>query len=119
MNEDLLDYLVRMVRPLFPGNACIVSGISGGDYIIQVDWKLENNLDNQNERSRKISIKIPENAIEDYLDHKKEQGELYDSRIKSLISQRYKGFDPRHDGGSTRLTPVENWLISRDLLNAQ
>lgn len=118
MNEDLLDYLVRMMRPLFPINACIVSSISGGDYIIQIDWKLGDNVHHQNERSRKISIKFPEKAIEDYLDHKKEQGELYDIRIKNLISQWYKGFDPDHEAGSTRLTPVENWLISRDLLTA-
>ena len=118
MNEDLLDYLVRMMRPQFPMNACIVSGISGGDYIIQIDWKLENNLHHPNERSRKIRIKISENAIQDYLDHKKEQGELYDNKLKNLIHQWYKVFNPHHDAGTNRLTPVENWLISRDALNA-
>jgi hypothetical protein len=118
MNEDLLDYLVRMMRPLFPMNACIVSGISGGDYIIQIDWKLENNLHCKNERSRKIKIKISENAIQDYLDHKKERGELYDNRLKNLIYQWYDVFNPHHDACTTRLTPTENWLISRDLLNA-
>jgi hypothetical protein len=112
MNEDLLDYLVRMMRPLFPINACIVSGISGGD------WNLENNLQQQNQRSRKIKIRIAENAIQDYLDHKKEQGELYDSRLKNLIHNWYNVFNPHHDAGTTRLTPTENWLISRDLLNA-
>jgi hypothetical protein len=118
MNEDLLDYLVRIMRPLFPMNACIVSGISGGDYIIQIDWKLENNLHQQNKRSRKIKIKISENAIQDYLDHKNERGEFYDSRLKKLIHQWYDVFNPHHDAGTTRLTPTENWLISRDLLNA-
>jgi hypothetical protein len=118
MNEDLLDYLVRMMRPVFPMNACIISGISGGDYLIQIDWKLENNLHQQNKRSRKIKIKISENAIQDYLDHKKERGSLYDSRIKNLIYQRYNVFNPQHDADTTRLTPTENWLISRDLLNA-
>ena len=116
MNEDLLDYLVRIMRPLFPMNACIVSGISGGDYIVQIDWKLENNLNHQNKRSRKIKIKISEKAIQDYLDHKKEQ-ELYDSRLKNLIYQWYNVFNPNHDVDTSRLIPSENWLISRDLLN--
>lgn len=117
MNEDLLDYLVRMMRPLFPMNACIISGVSGGDYIIHIDWKLDDNAHRQNERSRKIKIKILENAIEDYLDHKKERGELYDSRFKNLIYQWYNAFDPHHDG-TTKVTPMENWLISKDVLNA-
>ena len=116
MNEDLLDYLVRMVRPLFPINACIVSGISSGDYIIQVDWKLENSLHRQNKRSRKIKIKISEHAIQDYIDNRKERGELYDSRLKTLLYQKYNVFNPHHDACTARLTPTENWLISKDLL---
>jgi hypothetical protein len=118
MNEDLLDYLVRMIRPLFPKNACIISGIFREDYIINVDWQLGNDLRHQNERSRKIKIRIPENAIQDYLDHKKEQGALYDSRIKTLIYQWYNVFNPHRDAGTTRFAPTENWLISRNLLNA-
>lgn len=118
MNEDLLDYFVRMMRPLFPMNACIVSSISGGDYIIQIDWKLEDNLHDSNKRSRKVNIKIPENTIDDYLDHKKEQGELYDSRLKAIIYRWYNDFNPHHDAGSTRFIPIENWCISRGLLTA-
>ncbi len=117
MNEDLLDYLVNLMRPLFPTNAWIASGISGGDYIIQIDWNLENGFRHQSERSRKIRIKISEDAIHDYLAHKKERGEFYDSRIKSLIFQWYNGFNPHHDTGTTRHAPSENWLISRDVLN--
>jgi hypothetical protein len=118
MNEDLLDYLTRIMRPLFPKNACIVAGISGGDYIIQIDWKMENNLHQQNKRSRKIKIKISENAIEEYIDHKDERRELYNNRLKNFINQRYNVFNPHHDSAITRLTPTENWTISRDLFNA-
>jgi hypothetical protein len=118
MNEDLLDYLVRMMRPLFPTNAWIVPGISGGDYIIQIDWNLATSIHSPNERSRKIKIKIPESAIQDYIDHRKERGESYDDRLRSLIGQWYTLFDPHHDAGTTRLAPTEIWLISRDLLNA-
>jgi hypothetical protein len=118
MNEDLLDHLVGVMRPLFPMNAWIVSGVSAGDYIIQIDWKLENNVTHLNERSRKIRIKISETAIQDYLDHKKERGELYDCRLKGLIDQWYNSFDPHHDAGTSRLKPTENWLISKDLLNS-
>ena len=117
MNEDLLDYLVRMIRPLFPLNACIVSVISGGDYIIQIDWNMVNDFRPQNKRSRKIKIKFSENAIEEYIAHKDERGDVYDSRLMHLIRKWYNVFNPDHDSGTTRLTPTENWLISRELLN--
>ena len=118
VNEDLLDYLVRIIRPLFPMNACIVSGTSSGDYILQIDWKLESNLPQQNNRSRKIKIKISENAIQDYLCQNKQGRELYDIKLKNLIYNRYNLFNPHHDTGTTRLTPTENWLVSMDSLNA-
>lgn len=118
MNEDLLDYFVRMIRPLFPMNAFIVSGTSGDNYIIQIDWKLGSNLHQQNKHSRKIKIKISGNAVEEYIDHKDERGEVYDTRIKHLIQQWYNIFNPHHDACATRCTPTENCLISRDLLNA-
>jgi hypothetical protein len=86
--------------------------------IIQIDWKLANDLHHQDERSRKIKIKIAENAIQDYLDHKKERGELYNSRLKTLIYRWYNAFNPYRDAGTTKHTPAEIWLISRVLLNA-
>ena len=89
VNEDLLDYLVRIIRPLFPMNACIVPHTSGGDYIIHIDWNLERSQHQPNERSRKIKIVIPEDTIQDYLCPNKQGRELYDIKLKKLIHDRY------------------------------
>ena len=73
MTEDLLDYWLRIIKPLFPTNAWVASRLSGGDHLIQIDWKLENGPHQPNKRSRKIEIIIKEEAIDDYLNKDKNE----------------------------------------------
>ncbi len=118
MTEDLLDYWLRLIRPLFPANAWIVARFSEGGHWIQIDWKLEGDPNQPNKRSRKIEIIIPEKTIDDYLDKNKEGRELSDMRLKELILDRCGHFQPDQDAGTSRAIATEKWLISIDALNA-
>jgi hypothetical protein len=118
VNEDLLDYLVRMIRPFFPMNACIISNASGGDYIIEIDWNLESTLNQPNMRSKKIRILISEHTIQEYLCPDQQMRELNDIKLKNLIIKRYNLFNPYHNAGTTRFTPTEHWVIPQDVFNA-
>ena len=117
MTEDLLDYWLGLITPIFPNNAWIVSGFSGGNHLIQVDWKLENDPRQPNKRSRKIQITISEKAIDHYLDKNKTERELSDINLKKKILERYNSFDPDYDAQTTRTVAAERWLISREVLN--
>jgi hypothetical protein len=117
MAEDLLDYWVRLITPIFPTNAWIVSGYSSNNHMIQIDWKIENDPQRRNRRSRKIQIIIKEDAIEDYLDKNKQDRELYGVLLKQFICERYNHFNPDKDALTTKSTPTEKWLISKDILN--
>jgi hypothetical protein len=118
MNEDLLDYLVRIITPLFPANSWIVASLSGGNHLIQIDWNLSNDLRQSNKRSRKIQIIISEEAVEGYLNHEKQDRALYDNRLKKLICERFGRFNPDHDASTNKYAPMERWLISKEALNA-
>ena len=48
MNEDLLDDRLRIIKPLLPANDWVDSRLSKGDYLIRIDWKLENDPRRQN-----------------------------------------------------------------------
>src|SRR5512135_2739565 len=78
MTEDLLDYWVRLIKPLFPTNAWIVTRYSGDDHIIEIDWKLDDDPGQPNRRSRKIQITISDGAIEDYLGRNKKEREEFE-----------------------------------------
>ena len=117
MAEDLLDYWVRLIKPIFPTNAWIASRLSDGDHLIQIDWRLENDPHQPNKRSRKIQIIIQEEAIDYYLDKNKAERELSDIKMKKWISERYNHFNPDHDAHTSRYVSTDKWRISRDVLS--
>jgi hypothetical protein len=117
MTEDLLDYWVRLIAPIFPQNAWIVSSNSHDNHIIQIDWKLLNDPQRPSKRSKKIQITIKEDAIDDYLNKNKHERELYGIILKQLICQWYNHFNPDNDSLTNRSIPTEKWLISKDVLN--
>jgi hypothetical protein len=117
MAEDLLDRWVRLITPIFPPNAWIVSRFSENNYIIQIDWKLGNDPQRRNKRSKKIQIIIKEDAIEDYLDKNKQNRESYNIILKQSIFERYNRFNPDNDALTIKSIPAETWLVSKDFLN--
>jgi hypothetical protein len=117
MAEDLMDYWVRLIKPIFPTNAWIVSHFSDNDHIIQIDWNIDNNTKRSNKRSKKIQIIIKEDAIDQYLDKNKQDRELYGDTLKQFIGERYNHFNPDNDALTNRSVRTERWLVSKDILN--
>jgi intracellular sulfur oxidation DsrE/DsrF family protein len=117
MAEDLMDYWVRLIKPIFPTNAWIVSHFSDNDHIIQIDWNLENNTKRLNKRSKKIQIVIKEDAIDQFLEKNKQDRELYGDALKLFIGERYNHFNPDNDALTNRSVRTEKWLVSKDILN--
>jgi hypothetical protein len=117
MNEDLLDYWLRIIKPLLPMNAWIDSRLSRGDYLIKIDWKLENDPHQQNRRSRKIEIIIKEKAIDDYLNKNKNERALSDIKMKEWISERYNNFRLNQDDNTSDTKIPDRWHISSSVLN--
>ncbi len=114
--EDLLDQWVRLITPIFPPNAWIVSQFSHDDYIIQIDWKLGDDPKRTDKRSKKIQIIIKEKIIDDYLDKNKEDRELYNILLKQIICERYSAFDADNDALTGMSTRTETWLISKKFI---
>jgi hypothetical protein len=117
MSEDLLDYWLRIIAPIFPVNSWIVARFSDGDHVLQIDWRLENNPRQPNKRSRKIQIIILEEAIDDYLDKNKAEKELSEIEMRKWIIERYNHFEPDHGSYTSRFIPTYKWRISKDVLS--
>ena len=117
MAEDLMDYWVRLIKPIFPTNAWIVSHFSDDDHIIQIDWNLDNNTKWSDKRSKKIQIIIKEDAIDQYLGKNKQDRELYGDALKQFIGERYNHFNPDNDELTNRYGRMETWLVSKAILS--
>lgn len=118
MTEDLLDYWLRMIKPLFPANAWIISRVVGSDHLMQIDWNLETDLHKQNRRSRKIEIIIKEEVIDDYLERNKDERILQDVRMKEWISTRCRQFLLDDEARTSDPVSPVKWRISKDVFNS-
>ncbi len=119
MTKSFVNEWIEVIRPLFPTDAIIepkgeeydgfivdtnrVEPFEGGDVIFEIRWKLENNQNRPNKRSRSIRITIEEVAIDDCVDFK-EAG----LKLKEIIEIKLSTFNP--DDGP----PTEEWKISTD-----
>ncbi|MEN6620669.1 MAG: hypothetical protein ABFD50_03835 [Smithella sp.] len=117
MNEDLLDYWLRIIKPLFPTNAWVASSLSHGNYFIQIDWKIENCPHRRKKRSRKIEIIIKEDAIDDYLNKNMNKRALSDIKMKQWISERYNNFILHQDAHAYNSASPDRWRIYKGLLS--
>ena len=118
MENDLLKKWVELLKPIFPPNAEFRSYVSG-DYYIEVGWKLCNAPDqlNKSSHSRKIQLKITEEAVEDYLQNDPDQRARADNKLKSFVEKKYSEFNPDHNVPPYKSPPVETWVIKTGLLN--
>lgn len=119
MAEDLLDYWVRLIRAIFPANARINSRFSIDDNLIQIDWRLHNDLENPTKSLKKIEIIIKERTIKDYLDKDKTGRESSDIILKEYIRERYSHFILDTDIRTSQYASTAKWLISADVLNCK
>ena len=58
-------------------------------------------------RSRKVRIRISEEAVEDRLDF-----DAAGRRLAKIVKERLPRFDPDHDHSVHESPPIEDWLIS-------
>ena len=117
MTEDLLDYWIRIIKPHLPANVWVAARLSGEDYLIQIDWKLENDPHQRKKRSRKIDIIIKEEVIDDYLKKNKDERALSDIKMKLWISERYNHFTSDQDANVSNSKSPEKWHVSKDVLS--
>lgn len=117
MTEDILDYWTRLIKTIFPENAWITSRFFKNDCLIDIDWKLEDDPENQNKRSKKIEIIIKAATLENYLDKNKKERELSDIMLKEFICKQYNSFSSDYEINTSQYIPKEKWLITSDVLN--
>jgi hypothetical protein len=106
MTKPFVNEWIELIRPLFPKSARIEID-AGNDVVLRIDWKLGNDPDRPNKRSRLIRVTIPEEAIDDCTDVK-----TAGSRIKKIIQDKLSVFNPDHDTHKYASPPIEEWVIS-------
>jgi len=77
------------------------------DFCLDVNWKLKNDPNRPNKRSKKLRLIISEETIEDYRDANDGPKNNYDQKLKIFVDEIMAHFEPEHDTPYGRTTPIE------------
>lgn len=76
------------------------------DFCLDVQWKLKNDPNRPNKRSRKIRLIISERTIDDYSEADDQAKQKFDTKLNNYIAQYCATFNPDHDTQRDQATPV-------------
>ena len=111
MKNEFIYEWVKLIRHLFPPDASIEID-EADDVVLRIDWKLGNDPERPNKRSRLIRVIISIEAIEDCRDYKLSGDKFYE-----IIKGRIAFFNPDHDQPRWTRVPIEDWVISTADIN--
>lgn len=118
MADDLEKHLLAIVEREFPRHAEFRVRRESGDICIYADWKLGNDPERPNKRSKKIKICVSQAAVEDYADGSDQNRKSADEKLRRVVAAQFKEFNPEHDVPAHGLVPIEQWTITTEMLNA-
>lgn len=77
------------------------------DFCLDVVWKLKNDPNRPNKKSKKLRLIISEETIDDCRDANDDPKKSYDQKLKKFVEKTMAHFEPDHDTPYGRTTPVE------------
>ncbi len=107
---------LEIIRAVIPAEPIIVEYQQSGDYGFNVSWKLNSDPNRLSKKSKEIHILITSDVVDEFEDHPKKWQESVLDKLEELLNERLEGFDPEHDAPVTSPPPVEEWIITLDML---
>jgi hypothetical protein len=118
MADDVGKHFLAIVEDEFPKHGEFRVRRESGDVYIYVDWKLGNDPERPNKRSKKIKICISQEAVEDYMGGDDNDRKIADEKLRRIVAIKFKAFNPEHDVPAHAPVPIEQWTITTEMLNA-
>jgi len=102
----------RFVKQLFPSEAAFEFFRENGDLHIRVSWKLKSDPNRPNKRSRRIIIRIAEEALDDYLYVDNPRRGLAERKLVAFLKSNLRSFKPEHSLPWYKTPPHVEWFVS-------
>lgn len=118
MTKEIESHFQSVVKNAFPKQAEFHTRDESGEICIYADWKLMDDPDRPNKRSKKIRICITQSAVEDYVCGNEKSKADADKRLKHLVGNNLTSFIPDHNSPAATPVQIVEWVITTEMLNA-
>ena len=116
--DDLEKHFLAIVEHELPKHAEVHVRLESDDICIYADWKLGNDSERPNKRSKKIKICISRAAVDDYTDGSEQNRQSADERLRRAVAALLHVFNPDHNVAAHVPVPIEQWTITTEMLNS-
>ena len=108
--------ILQLIKNVMPPNAEIhdVRGICLMN--VNVSWKLDDDEERPNKRSKTISICVSDEAAQDFASASAVNQEAAYQKVARFLATKLAQFDPQHNAPKYDASPVEQWVISSAVL---
>lgn len=104
--------ILQLIKNVMPPNAEIhdVRGICLMN--VNVSWKLDDDEERPNKRSKTISICVSHEAAQDFASASAANQEAAYQKVSRFLATKLAQFEPQHNTPKYEASPVEQWVIS-------
>lgn len=102
---------VEMLNPLFPEDALLHASNTTDEFILSASWKLNNNANQPNKRSRTVVIEVPQETVNDYTAKSEARQTFDDQKLYIQVKEFLHSLNPDHDTPDHE-TPPEVRLVA-------
>ena len=104
--QEIKEHLVEIIEANFSNEIYLFLHLMD-DFCLDINWKLNNDSNRPNKRSRKLRLIISKEKLEDYRDANDKVKGNYDQKLKKFIANTMVNFIPDHDAPHGATEPVE------------
>lgn len=109
---EFSDGLIELLRPLFPRGAIFRPRSDLGSLDVGIDWKLNTDPERPNKRSKLITLRLPQEFVDDYHDGAPSTRSAMSARLVRFVADKLRGFNPDHSASVHVPPPRELWLLT-------
>jgi len=111
------EQILKAIQAAMPVHAEI-QGIRGAGCVnVMVSWRLNDDPDRPNKRSKTIEITVSREAADDFANASAADQARAFARVSAFLGNCLAQFDPSHDTPRYESPPVVHWVINTDLVN--
>lgn len=109
--------LVQIIASVMPADAEINEMPADDSFALEVRWRLNNDPDRPNKKSKTIRISVSREAATDFADLSDANQVAAYERIAQFLATKLARYDPNHNAPKYEPPPVEVWLVGTNVLH--
>jgi hypothetical protein len=112
MSTVQVDRWVEIARMVFPNGAQITHPPAGESVWFKVRWKVGTDPKRPHKPAKGVNVYFTREFCKAYERLEPGKQSDWDNKVRDMLANKYKNFDPDHNAAHGAPVPVESWFVT-------